>query len=503
MCGLWGWQWKDNSAPTKGQRRALMAELAGGMDQRGGQSWGVWTPNLVLRGMGKAKPHTHRYDGVFSGFGHSRWATHGANTIENTHPFIKDGTALSHNGVISNHRDLNSRYSRGHTVDSQHLLSHLLEAKPFTEIEAYGAICWTMPSEPGSIYMGTLATHGDLFIAQTDFGVVWASTEACVRAALKAAQMALKIKYVIQPGEAYFAKDGTLFVDGDFPSILVTTPSYQRHWSSYGDGGTSYTGTYGRDHTYWCNMHKKRYTGCPCRASDPHVFQVSGAQVALLKDGDEYKVPAPTPTAPAGGKAYVPYFCQAKDCMAKAPCPVHQPQQASAASAIADADAQLQFCPAIGCIAMGPCPAGTAHTYPKQLSAEARTAIATASQEDRALWDQLAQSNGWAAQMQSEADAEEQAKAEYDAMVDLAELWLEAEHQITPAMTNGMTRAQILELAVEEGFDMSEAEAEAIEITEVEETNAPIASSNVQQSPPQHEPANWGAIVPVGGRSDN
>ncbi len=38
--------------------------------------------------------------------GHNRAATHGDNTVENTHPFTKDHITLVHNGTLFNHRQL-------------------------------------------------------------------------------------------------------------------------------------------------------------------------------------------------------------------------------------------------------------------------------------------------------------------------------------------------------------------------------------------------------------
>ncbi len=66
------------------------------------------------------------------GIGHTRWATHGAPTVENAHPhFSMDGTiAVVHNGIIENHTALRARLeAKGCVFTSQtdtEVLAHLI-----------------------------------------------------------------------------------------------------------------------------------------------------------------------------------------------------------------------------------------------------------------------------------------------------------------------------------------------------------------------------------------
>lgn len=107
MCGIVGVLSNHEAAP-------ILVDSLKRLEYRGYDSAGIATiNNLKLdrrRAIGKlvnlSDLLVHEPLAGKSGIGHTRWATHGAPSVDNAHPHRAGGVAVVHNGIIENFQDL-------------------------------------------------------------------------------------------------------------------------------------------------------------------------------------------------------------------------------------------------------------------------------------------------------------------------------------------------------------------------------------------------------------
>jgi len=249
MCGIYGWSFAKRARVPAGQREVLAACLAVSNSQRGDQSWGYYAVNnegatkIVKRVGDVARASGIARWGRFpTFFAHTRYATRGALTQENAHPFHVGKIVLAHNGAVWNHDRLNVKYDRNCEVDSMHFAHHIDAGLPFDDLEGYGAIEWVEEGSPDAVNicrmeMGSLAAYG-IEVDGKQVGTVWSSDADHLKAAIGMARLDAFPYKRLAEGQVYRIVKGKLYIRA------LTYALSDRDWR-YHDWESSYRATSG------------------------------------------------------------------------------------------------------------------------------------------------------------------------------------------------------------------------------------------------------------------
>lgn len=213
MCGIYGWSWNRSRTP-KFEKRYLLAAMLGHLNvDRGHDSWGWFATDTkeTTKGVGSVTPKARHAGKHRQLFGHTRHATIGAKTVENTHPFVIGHITGSHNGVVNNHWAANEDRGVKYEVDSMHIFHGLNEGVGVDGLTGWGAIEWVDDREnPDNLFLCRLQ-GGSLAFARTNYGVVWSSDARHLTEALRLSGFKSEISEFKQ-NKIHYARNGEMYV---------------------------------------------------------------------------------------------------------------------------------------------------------------------------------------------------------------------------------------------------------------------------------------------------
>lgn len=234
MCGIAGYYCTNK---FDDRLRIALPLLAVFMQSRGKHSWG-WTDGKNIRKEIGAIEDDLDFDmaGQKHVILHTRHATTGKISKENSHPFIAGKILGVHNGIVYNHDELNAKYGRNCTVDSQHLLHHIDEGLPMDDIEAYGTVVFF---KDGLIHFGKF-NGGEFCVGKFNKNFIFASTKDAVINAARASGIKNLTIYELKEGLCYKIKNGEVYKE---PSIDMKPQKgvSSLTWESF--SGYSYKGS--------------------------------------------------------------------------------------------------------------------------------------------------------------------------------------------------------------------------------------------------------------------
>jgi glucosamine--fructose-6-phosphate aminotransferase (isomerizing) len=192
MCGIVGYTGEKQAAP-------ILLEGLEKLEYRGYDSAGIAVNDghelTIVKAMGRLSVLKERTENGSSihgtvGLGHTRWATHGKPSDENSHPHVSENgrVAIVHNGILENYNELKEMLiNRGRTFVSDtdtevaaQLIDYYYEgnllaavARAVRELEGSYALGIMCADEPDTLI--AVKSHAPLIIAYTEHGNMFAS----------------------------------------------------------------------------------------------------------------------------------------------------------------------------------------------------------------------------------------------------------------------------------------------------------------------------------------